>query len=131
MRISIQAGIFLGCGLLLVLFGSAPLNGYFGFLFWPNEFHTDASIGSILHLLIGLIPWLVGIVLITLGAVKAWHVLVIWLVSLGLGSLLSLSATINATDHTAYLGWLAIVTIGVILAAAIRQVVNLIWREQV
>ena len=44
-----KAGIFLACGLLVLMLGSMPLNGYLLFLFWPAEFHRDPSTGSVPH----------------------------------------------------------------------------------
>jgi hypothetical protein len=78
-----RSGILLGCGFLLMLLGSMPMNGFFLYLLWPNEFHKDPSTGSVpflyLWLLVGLILWLFGIVLISLGTKKAWLVLMIGL----------------------------------------------------
>jgi hypothetical protein len=119
-----KSSALLACGLLLVLIGSAPLNGYIGVLLWPSEFHHDAFLGSIAHLLLGAIPWLTGTMLIALGSNKASHVLAIAAISLGLGCFMALPSFIQATDYWGAVGWLGIVTVGVILAALTRGAVN-------
>jgi hypothetical protein len=80
-------------------------------------------IGSAPHLLIGLIPWLIGSVLITLGAKKAWLVLMIGLVSIGGGALwcylyLSMRRIIRG------LLFLAVYAFGVIFVAATRTILD-------
>jgi hypothetical protein len=120
-----KSGIFLGCGFLLVLLGSMAMNGYFGFLLWPAEYHHDAFIGTVPHLLIGLIPWLIGIVLITIGAKKAWHILMIGSVGIGGGILINLLSFLNATDYEGVLGFLAIFALGTIFAAAARMILSI------
>ena len=107
-------------GLLLVLIGSAPLNGYVGFLLWPSESHHDAFTGSFAHLLLGAIPWSLGILLIVLSSRSPRHVLTLWLLSVGLGCFMALPAFIHATDYNGFLGWLSVATAGVALAAVVR-----------
>ena len=123
-----KAGILLGCGLLSLLLGAMPLNGYVLFLLWPNEFHHDPSTGTVpylyLWLTVGLILWLNGAVLITLGATKAWLVLVIGLVGIGGGVLISVPSFSNSGDHKAAIGFVAVSAAGVMLAAAIRAALN-------
>jgi hypothetical protein len=124
-KIRKHGNIFLCCGFLLILLGSMLLNGYLGFLLWPAEFHHDAFTGSVLHLLLGVIPWLMGVVLITLGAKRAWDILMTGLVSIGLGCLMALSAIFMATDHKGALGFLAIFICGVIFGTGTRMFLNL------
>jgi hypothetical protein len=117
--------VLLACGFLLVLIGSAPLNGYVGFLLWPSEFYRDAFVGSIAHLLLGVVPWLLGTVLIVLGSNKARHILAIGSISLSLGCFIALSSVICTTGYKGLVGWLTIVAIGVLLAATARRAVNM------
>jgi hypothetical protein len=114
-----------------VLLGALPLNGYLLFLFWPGEFHQDTVNGSVLLLLIGLIPLLIGAVSIAIGSSKAWYALVVGSVGVSVGTLMSLPAIINGKDHKAWLCWLAIFAFGVVLAAAIRTMISLISKEGV
>ncbi len=126
-----RSGVFLVCGFLLVLLGSARLNGYVGFLLWPSEFHHDTFIGSIAHLLLGAVPWLLGIALVVLGSNKARHILALGSISLGLGCFIALPSIIHATDYWGLAGWLTLVTVGVIFAASVCAAVNMYNRLHV
>ena len=119
-----KEGILLGCGFLFVLLGAIPLNGYFLFHLSPSDFHPNTFIGTIPYLLIALIPWLMGIALITLGSDRALLVWIIGLVGLGGGLLLSSPSFITAEDPTASLCWFAIAAFGVIFAGATRTIIN-------
>jgi hypothetical protein len=124
MQLDKKSAIFPCSGFLLVMLGSSPLNGYFGFQLWPAEFHRDAFIGTIGHLLLGLIPWLLGVAFLSISFVKAWQFLPAGLVGVGTGFLLVLPSFINAKDHKGCLGWLTIVIVGILLATAIGTVVS-------
>jgi uncharacterized membrane protein len=122
MKNDTRLAIFLGGGFLLILLGSMPLNGYLGFLLWPNESHHDAFMGTMPHLLLGLIPWWIGIVLITIGSQKTLHVLMIGLASIGGGCFMAISSIINAKDSKGWLCWLAIYALGVTRATIGRKI---------
>jgi len=53
-----------GLGLLLILGGAMPLNGWIGFQLFPEQFHFDGFVGSVWHLLIGALSFLSGIILV-------------------------------------------------------------------
>jgi hypothetical protein len=112
--------------MLLVTLGAMPLNGYIGYFLWPFEFHKDAFIGSALHLLIGLIPWLAGVILLATGSVKAWHLLAELILGIG-GGVLLISCTVlnNAKDYKGALGWMAIFALGFVLAATLRATLEI------
>ncbi len=105
-----------------------PLNGYLGFFLWPNESHHDTFIGSMPHLLIGLIPWLIGIVLITIGSQQAWQVLMAGLATIGGGCFIAISSLITAKDSKGWLCWIAIYALGVTLAATGRKIEDIYSR---
>jgi len=117
--------IFVCCGFLFLMLGSMLLNGYFGFYLHPDDFHHDSFIGSTSHLLAGLIPWLLGIVFVVLGSTRVVHILVSVMIGFSMAFLFSLPAIINAKDHAGYVGWFAIVTIGIVMIIATRALVNM------
>lgn len=119
-----RPSIFLVCGLLLVSFGAAPLNGYVGFLVSPSQFKPDPFIGSISHLLIGLIPLLLGLVLIVLGCNRPLLILLFGIAGLVLVTLSSLAVLIQAKGYVGFFGWLTIVTSSLIVAVAVRAILN-------
>jgi hypothetical protein len=121
-----KSGVFLGCGFLLILLGSMPLN--LVVFLWLAEVYHDPSTGSIPHLhlilLIGLILWSMGIVSITLGTKKAWLVPMMGLGGIGGGILINLPSFSYAGDYKGALGFLASSAIGITLAAATRMALN-------
>ena len=120
-----RSGLRLGGGFLLVLFGAMPLNGFFGFLLFPHEFAPDKFIGSPAHLLVGLTPWLAGIVLIAASSVKPLQILSYALIAFCAGFFMSLAAIITAADYAGLVGWLAICGLGILLAviaSALKEV---------
>jgi hypothetical protein len=125
MRMKYKPAVFLACGFLLVLLGAMPLNGYILFRVSPAQFHQNEFLGSVTHLLIGVIPVLSGIVLLVLGSDRAWKLLCTAFVGVGLGLLGAASAFIQAEDRTAFLPWLAIVAASLLAAVAARAVLNL------
>jgi len=113
------------------MLGAMPLNGYAGFLLAPSEFHQDAFIGGILHLLAGLIPWLAGIALLACGSDRPLYVLAIWLAGLAGGLLMNLpSFGLNpGGDHAGAFGWVALVTVGVACALVVRLLTNIMTKR--
>jgi hypothetical protein len=119
-----KSAIFLSCGFLTVMLGAMFLNGYVGFLLAPSDFHPNAFTGTIPHLLAGLIPWFVGVFLITFGSDRPLHVLPIYLAGLAGGFIINVASFINSGDRSAFIGWAVIVTFGVACAAAARTLRN-------
>ncbi len=123
-----KSGIFLGCGFLLILLGSIPLGQYPLLILWPAEFYHDPSTGAVpylyLWLSMGVILWLIGTVLTTLGTEKAWLVLMIGVVGIGGGCVISMPWFISSKDPKFVVGILAACASGVIFTAAIRTILN-------
>ena len=71
-----------------------------------------------------------GLALITFGSKRAWHILLFAFVAIGGGVIMSLPSFINATDSEGLLGWLAIVVVGIVLAATARAAVNMHKRSR-
>jgi len=115
-------------GVVLVALGAMPLNGYVLYLLWPLEFHKDALIRPTLYLLMGLIPWLAGVILLAIGSKKAWHLLAELILGIGGGMLISLISGTwnNAGDSKGALGWLAIFALGFVFAATVRASLDIL-----
>lgn len=48
----------------LLFAGSLLLNGWIGYQLYPHEFHADEFVGGILHLLLGVVPLVAGMILL-------------------------------------------------------------------
>lgn len=57
-------------GMLVVVLSAMMLNGFIGYVIWPEECHQDSFIGSVSHLLLGLVPFLGGIALMAASSVS-------------------------------------------------------------
>ena len=121
-RIAMKAkdGLVVGTGLLAILLGAMPLNGYFGFMRDPTSFYRGAFVGSLWHLLAGAVPFGVGILLLATSRVSTRQILVVVLCGVASGILLSLPTLITGNDDHAWLMWLSIVAAGCLLAMLIR-----------
>jgi peptidoglycan/LPS O-acetylase OafA/YrhL len=122
-------GLMVGTGLLAILLGAMPLNGYLGYMRDPTFFHQDAFIGSVWHLPAGVVPFGAGILLLALSTASTKQTFLIPLCSLSGGLVLSLPSIITANDHHAWLAWLSIVAIGWALAVLIH-LTRRAWHNQ-
>lgn len=119
-----KSGILLVCGFLALMLGAMPLNGYTGFLIAPSEFHRDAFVGSIWHLLTGLVPWLTGIILIACGTHRPLRVAAMYVGGVAAGLLMAVPSLGTINDRSGILGWAAILTAGVAIAILARWIKN-------
>lgn len=112
--------LMVATGLLAILLGAMPLNGYFGYMRDPGSFHRDAFVGSAWHLLVGIVPVAAGILLLASSKASARPLFLIPLCSIPGGLFLALPSIITGHDHHAWLTWLSIVTAGCVLAVLIH-----------
>ncbi|MFW6114338.1 MAG: hypothetical protein ACOC7K_01205, partial [bacterium] len=94
--------------------------GYFEYMRDPTFFHQDAFVGSVWHLLAGVVPFGAGILLLALSTASTKQTLLIPLCGVSAGLVLSLPSVITGNDHRAWLAWLSIVAIGCTLAVLIH-----------
>lgn len=102
-----------------------PLNGYLGFLISPTQFHRNEFVGSFAHLAAGLIPLLIGLVLIVRDSDQRLLLPLGALFGLGIGIIFSSLTIVQGDDPTASFGFLALVASTLLLSIAIRIAMNL------
>jgi hypothetical protein len=112
--------LMVGTGLVAILLGAMPLNGYFGYMRDPTSFHQGAFVGSFWHLLASVVPFGAGILLLALSSASTKQTFLIPLCGVSVGVVLSLPSIITGNDHHAWLAWLAIVAIGWVLSVLIH-----------
>jgi hypothetical protein len=60
-------GLMVATGLLAILLGAMPLNGYLGYMRDPTSFYQDAFVGTTWHLLASVVPFGAGILLLAIS----------------------------------------------------------------
>ena len=128
-KIKTKDGLTVAAGLLAILLGAMPLNGYFGYLRDASSFHQDAFIGGAWHLLAGMVPFGAGILLLAFSKTSTRQISAVLLCGVAGGLVLSLSSIITGNDCHPWLGWLAIVAVGWALAVLIR-LTRSTWHHQ-
>lgn len=122
-------GLMVAAGLLAILLGAMPLNGYFGYLRDASSFHQDALVGGRWHLLSGAVPFVAGVSLLAFSRTSTRQISGVLLCGVAGGLALSLSSIITGNDCHRWLSWLAIVAVGWALAVLIR-LTRSTWHHQ-
>ena len=114
-------GLMVAMGLLAILLGAMPLNGYFGYTCDPGSFHQDAFVGSAWHLLVGTVPFTSGVLLLAFSRTSARQLFLIALCGILGGLVLALPSMITGNGDHAWLTWLSIAGLGCVLSAVVRM----------
>jgi hypothetical protein len=119
-KMKTKDGLMVVTGFLAILLGAMPLNGYFGFMRDPGSFHQDGFIGSAWHLLVGIVPFGMGVLFLAFSRASTRQVFLVPLCGIPAGLVLSLPAIVTGNGDSPWLAWLSIVAVGCVLAVLVH-----------